>query len=91
MSNVARLQELLAELRDVSNLAETDLLKVVGKNIKRERNQVGITQEHIARMADISRTQLTNIEAGKDTTVGRLFLIAHAIGCPVENLVKEES
>jgi len=57
-------------------------LKIFGGNVRRLRNDVGITQEKLAEMADLNIRTIQKIEAGQTniliTTASR---IQKALGC----------
>jgi transcriptional regulator with XRE-family HTH domain len=61
----------------------------IAKIVKRLREKVGLSQEKLARLADVSNNTLINIEAGKqdNPTIGTLKKIAKALNAPVEDLI----
>lgn len=62
----------------------TDKNNGLGKNIKALRRMRGMTQARLAFMADLERTSIVNIEAGKQTlTVQTINAIAAALGYEV--------
>ena len=62
----------------------------IAKTVKRLREKAGLSQEKLARLADVSNNTLINIEAGKqdNPTIETLKKIARALNTPVENLIK---
>lgn len=42
-----------------------DIRIMVGKRVKELRNQLGISQEELADLADLDRTYITSVECGK--------------------------
>jgi transcriptional regulator with XRE-family HTH domain len=58
--------------------------------IKRLREKLGLSQEKLARLADVSNNTIINIEAGKqqNPTVETIKKIANALGVSIEELVK---
>jgi len=62
----------------------------ISKTIKRLREKMGISQEKLARLADVSNNTIINIEAGKqgNPTIETLKKIAKALNTPIEDLIK---
>jgi len=62
----------------------------IAKTVKRLRGKMGISQEKLARLADVSNNTIINIEAGKqdNPTIETLKNIAKALNTPIENLIK---
>jgi len=62
----------------------------IAKTIKRLREKMGISQEKLARLADVSNNTIINIEAGKQNnpTIETLRKIAKALNVPIEDLIK---
>ncbi len=62
----------------------------IAKTVKRLREKVGLSQEKLARLADVSNNTLINIEAGKqdNPTIETLKKIAKALNAPIEDLIK---
>ena len=58
--------------------------------VKRLREKMGISQEKLARLADVSNNTIINIEAGKqgNPTIETLKKIARALNTPIEDLIK---
>lgn len=42
-----------------------DIKILVGKRVKELRNQLGISQEELAEIAELDRTYITSVECGK--------------------------
>lgn len=63
---------------------------MVGKNIKRLRQQKKLSQEKLARLTDISLNTLTKIESGftKRPSVQTIHKIARALGVSLDRLVE---
>ena len=57
--------------------------------IKKLREKQGISQEKLARLADVSNNTIVNIEAGKqkNPTINTLRKIARALKISVNNLI----
>ena len=62
----------------------------LAKTVKRLREKMGISQEKLARLADVSNNTIINIEAGKQNnpTIETLRKIAKALNVPIEDLIK---
>ena len=58
--------------------------------IKRIREKMGLSQEKLARLADVSNNTIINIEAGKqqNPTVDTIKKISKALNVPIEDLIK---
>ena len=63
---------------------------VESSKIKRAREKLGLSQEKLARLADVSNNTIINIEAGKqqNPTVETLKKIAKVLNVPIEDLIK---
>lgn len=63
---------------------------MLGKNIKKIRQQKKLSQEKLARLTDISLNTLTKIESGftKRPSVQTIHKIAKALEVSIENLVE---
>jgi transcriptional regulator with XRE-family HTH domain len=56
-------------------------MKVVGRNIREARLEVGLTQAALAERMGVNPSYVTNVEAGRvNLTVGQLANIASALG-----------
>ena len=62
----------------------------ISKTVKRLREKMGISQEKLARLADVSNNTVINIEAGKqgNPTIETLKKIAKTLNSPIEDLIK---
>jgi len=62
----------------------------IAKTVKRLREKMGLSQEKLARLADVSNNTIINIEAGKQNnpTIETLKKIAKAFNMPIEDLIK---
>lgn len=62
----------------------------IAKIVKRLREKTGLSQEKLARLADVSNNTIINIEAGKqdNPTIETLKKIAKALNMPIEDLIK---
>jgi transcriptional regulator with XRE-family HTH domain len=64
--------------------------KTISENIKRLRNKLGLTQDDLAKKADIKYTTLMKVESGtvNKPSVQTMAKIAKALGVSIENLLK---
>lgn len=62
---------------------------MLAENIKRSRKRKGLTQEKLARLADISNNTLVKIEMGmaKEPTITTIQKLADALGISIDELV----
>lgn len=64
---------------------------MIGKNIKKIRQQKKLSQERLARLTDISLNTLTKIESGftKRPAIQTIKKIADALEMTIDELIKE--
>lgn len=64
--------------------------KTISENIKRHRAKLGLTQDDLAKKADIKYTTLTKVESGvvNKPSVQTMAKIAKGIGVSIEDLIK---
>jgi len=64
--------------------------KTISDNIKRIRAKLGLTQDDLAKKADIKYTTLTKVESGvvNKPSVKTMAKIAKALGVLIEELIK---
>ena len=64
---------------------------MLGENIRRFRQKRKLTQDKLARLADIPYTSITKIETGviKQPSVQTVAKIANALGVAIEQLLRE--
>jgi len=64
--------------------------KTISENIKKTRAKLGLTQDDLARKADIKYTTLTKVESGavNKPSVQTMAKIAKALGVSIEDLLK---
>lgn len=62
---------------------------MLAENIKKMRKKKGLTQEKLARLADISNNTLVKIEMGmaKESTITTIIKIADALNVSLDELV----
>ena len=61
----------------------------IAKTVKKLREKAGLSQEKLARLADVSNNTIINIEVGKqdNPTIDTLKKVAKALSVPVEDLI----
>jgi len=61
----------------------------LARKVKQLRKKLGLSQEKLARLADVSNNTIINIEAGKqdNPTIDTLKKVAKALDIPVEDLI----
>ena len=69
-------------------MAESSKTNLV-KKVKQLREKLCLSQEKLARLADVSNNTIINIEAGKqdNPTIDTLKKVAKALNIPVEELI----
>lgn len=69
----------------------SDLTPFVGANLKRFRNERGLSMEKLSKASGVSRAMLGQIELGQSTpTINVLWKIARALGVPFSALISQE-
>ena len=63
---------------------------MLAENIRKLRKKKGLSQEKLARLADISNNTLIKIEQGiaKEPTITTVSKVASALGVSIDELVK---
>ncbi len=66
---------------------------MIGNNLRKIRIKKGLSQEKVARLADISLNTLTKIESGfaKKPTIQTVVKLAKALDVRIEDLVAEHT
>ena len=66
-------------------------ISIIGKNIKRLRKQLGISQDKLSKLADISHNTIIKIEsvAIQSPTMDTAHKIAKALGVSLDDLMKK--
>ena len=64
--------------------------KIISENIKKLRAKLGLTQDDLAKKADIKYTTLMKVESGavNKPSVQTMAKIAKALGVSIEELIK---
>ena len=66
-----------------------EISKKLGQNLKKIREQKGMTQERICDILDLDRGYISSIENGKrNPTLSTLKKLADALKVPVDELLK---
>jgi len=67
-----------------------DPRKLLGRTIRKRREELGLTQEELAEKADLHWTYVSGIERGlRNVTIVKLSDIARALDVRVRDLVEE--
>lgn len=67
------------------------LQRTVGKNIRKFRKQLGLSQEELAEMCSLHRTYIGGVERGeRNVTLETLAAIAHSLNKSPVELMEED-
>lgn len=70
-------------------MKQAQFLSLLGSRITLMRVNANLTQLQLAKRVKLSRTQITNLEAGRsNTTIWRLAQICAACNCELSDLLK---
>ena len=63
----------------------------IANNIKKYRQKLGISQDRLSKMADVTYNTIIKIESGgnQNPTIDTLSKIAKALGVSVDNLIEK--
>ncbi len=63
----------------------------IANNIKKYRTKLGVSQDRLSKMADITYNTIIKIESGgnQNPTIDTLSKIAKALGVGVDNLIQK--
>jgi len=63
---------------------------IIAENIKKYRNKMGVSQDRLSKLADITYNTIIKIESGanKNPTIKTLAKIAKALRVGVDDLIK---
>lgn len=76
----------------MNKVRDKELLIRFGLNLKRLREQQGLSQEELYYRANLSKNQIGNIERGEvNTTISTVFVIAKALQIDMKELFQFES
>ena len=72
--------------------SNNEIIKEIGLRIKRQRINMGITQQELANKAGLSLRTITNIECGNDTKLSAIISILRALNIlgNIDLLLEEE-
>lgn len=69
----------------------TDVDIIIGKNIKRIRGDIGLTQQDIAESIGVRWQQVQKYESGKNRiSASRLMTLSNAVGVSITEFFKEK-
>lgn len=69
-----------------------DMRRLVGRNVKRIREKVGLTQEELAESSGFSQQYISGLEKGqRNPTIVTLYELAKALRVSHMDLVKPEA
>ncbi|MDO8658716.1 MAG: helix-turn-helix transcriptional regulator [Candidatus Levybacteria bacterium] len=62
----------------------------ISENIKKYRNKIGISQDRLSKLADVTYNTIIKIESGSNTnpTIDTLSKIAKALNVSIDQLMK---
>ena len=62
----------------------------IADNIKKYRNKIGVSQDRLSKLADVTYNTIIKIESGanKNPTIETFAKIAKALGVGVDDLIK---
>ena len=65
-------------------------LSTIGKNIRRYRKKLGLSQDKLSKLAEVAYNTVVKIESGENPnpTIDTLTKIAKALGVSVDELLK---
>jgi len=67
-----------------------DILKILGNNIKIQRNKLDLSQEALAEKSNLHRTYIGAVERGeKNVSFKNLYKIAKALNVTISDLTKK--
>src|SRR5947209_19520268 len=68
-------------------MEELNLRKMFGAEVKRRRNKLGISQEELAERANLHRTYVSDVEAGKrNPSLASIQRLAMGLGASVSSV-----
>ncbi len=74
----------------MSAMSSNNSKNAIGKNIRKFRQEKGISQDRLSKLADLSLNTIVNIESGGNLnpTIETLTKIANALDVKVDDLIK---
>ena len=74
-----------------TNKNQSEILRVIGDNIRKHRNKKGWSQEDLAFECGLHRTYIGSVERGeKNITILNLIIIKNKLGVHLEHLYPEK-
>jgi len=75
----------------VTKIRDNSFLKRFGDNLRKLREQQGLSQEELYFRANLSKNQVGNIERGEvNTTISTAYALSQALGIELPELFKFE-
>ncbi len=70
---------------------ESNNKSIIAENIKKYRQKLGISQDRLSKLADVTYNTIIKIESGanKNPTIETLAKIAKALGVGVDDLINK--
>ncbi len=70
---------------------ESNNKSIIAENIKKDRQKLGISQDRLSKLADVTYNTIIKIESGanKNPTIETLAKIAKALGVGVDDLINK--
>ena len=70
-------------------MEKKELCKIIGKNIQRERQKKGLTQETFAELMNVSWSYVSKIESGViNLSLGKILQISKYLKIDIERILK---
>ncbi len=88
---IGPLAQLVARLDGIEKVAGSNPARsTIGKNIKRYRNNLGISQDRSSKLADVIYNTIIKIESGvnKNPTIQTVVKITKALNIKMDDLIK---
>jgi len=81
----------MAQFWAVTKIRDNSFLKRFGDNLRKLREQQGLSQEELYFRANLSKNQVGNIERGEvNTTISTAYALSQALGIELPELFKFE-
>ena len=75
----------------MKNMSKNNSKSTIGKNLKKVRQEKGISQDRLSKLADLSLNTVVTVESGlnPNPTIETLTKIAQALNVKVDDLIKK--
>ena len=75
----------------MKNMSNNNSKSTIGKNLKKVRQEKGISQDRLSKLADLSLNTVVTVESGlnPNPTIETLTKIAQALDVKVDDLIKK--